>query len=186
MTPPNSETPTPPRSLGELFWGFFTIGSRAFGGVLPWAHRVMVEERHWITPKDFAETVALCQFLPGPNIGNASVVLGRRWFGLPGAIVAFLGLFAFPFCWVLALAHLYADYASHSTVRAVITGVGVAGAGLFIGTAVKLGKPFLRNPAALLIIAGCFIAVGVARVSLLIVLPCALAVALVAAHRRLL
>jgi chromate transporter len=183
MTPPNSEAVAPPGSLGELFWGFFTIGARAFGGVLPWAHRVMVEERRWITPIDFAETVALCQFLPGPNIGNASIVLGRRWFGLAGASVAFLGLFAFPFVWVLGLAWLYADYANLPMVRAVIGGVGAAGAGLFIGTAFKLAKPLVKKPAALVVIAGCFLAVGVARVSLLIVLPVAVAFALTAAWR---
>jgi len=192
MTPSDSKSmpnandspgPVPPASLAELFWGFFSIGARAFGGVLPWAHRVMVEERRWITPVDFAETVALCQFLPGPNIGNASIVLGRRWFGLAGAATAFLGLFAFPFFWVLGLAYLYADYANHPMVRAVIGGIGAADAGLFIGTAFKLGKPLARNPAALLVIVGCFLAVGVARVSLLIVLPVAAAFALAAAWR---
>lgn len=152
--------------------------------MLPWAHRVMVEERRWITEADFAETIALCQFLPGPNVGNASIVLGRRWFGLPGALAAFAGLFAFPFVWVLGLAWLYADYASHPLVRAVITGVGAAGAGLFIGTAVKLGRPLVRKPVAVMLVAGCFVAVGIARLSLLVVLPCALALALLAAWRR--
>src|SRR5215207_6131524 len=63
---------TPPRNLTELFLGFLSIGARSFGGVMPWAYRVMVEERRWITAADFTETVGLCQFLPGPNIGNTS------------------------------------------------------------------------------------------------------------------
>src|SRR5574341_741526 len=104
---------TPPRNLGALFLGFLSIGARAFGGVLPWAHRVMVEERRWLAPADFAEVLALCQFLPGPNIGNASVVLGRRWFGLRGAVVAFFGLMALPLAGVLALAVRYAEWASN-------------------------------------------------------------------------
>ncbi len=37
----------------------------------------MVEQRHWLTPEDFTETIGLCQVLPGPNIGNASIVLGK-------------------------------------------------------------------------------------------------------------
>ena len=94
------------------------------------------------------------------------------------------GLFAFPFVWVLGLAWLYADYASHPLVRAVITGVGAAGAGLFIGTAVKLGRPLVRKPVAVMLVAGCFVAVGIGRLSLLVVLPCALALALLAAWRR--
>src|SRR3954471_16130231 len=85
---------TPPRNLRELFLGFLSIGARSFGGVMPWAYRVMVEERHWISAADFTDTVGLCQFLPGPNIGNTSVVLGKRWFGWRGSIVGFLGLLA--------------------------------------------------------------------------------------------
>src|SRR5688500_15400609 len=139
----------PPRSLSELFLGFLSIGWRSFGGVMPWAHRVMVEERRWMTEADFAETIGLCQFLPGPNIGNASIVLGKRWFGVSGSLVAFLGLFALPFVWVLVLFALYADFAANNaTLRAVVTGVGAAGAGLFIGTAVKLGRVLVRKPAA--------------------------------------
>jgi chromate transporter len=174
---------SPPRSLGELFLGFLSIGARSFGGVMPWAHRVMVEERRWMTPADFAETIGLCQFLPGPNIGNASIVLGKRWFGLRGALVAFLGLFGPPFIWVLALAIVYADFATHPLTRAVVTGVGAAGAGLFIGTAVKLARALVAKHAALAIIVGCFACIGLARLSLFVVLPIALLVALLLARR---
>ena len=44
---------TPPKTLGELFIGFLSIGARSFGGVLPWAYRTMVEERRWMTHADF-------------------------------------------------------------------------------------------------------------------------------------
>jgi len=175
---------TPPRTLLELFTGFLSIGARSFGGVMPWAHRVMVEERRWMTPEDFTETIGLCQFLPGPNVGNASIVLGKRWFGLAGALVAFLGLFALPFVWVLTLFAFYADFAAGNPVlRAVVTGVGAAGAGMFIGTAIKLGRPIARNPTALAIIAACFLCVAVGRISLVIVLPVALGLSLLLARR---
>ncbi len=175
----------PPKTLGELFLGFLSIGARSFGGVMPWAHRVMVEERRWVTEADFAETIGLCQFLPGPNIGNASIVYGKRWFGLAGALAAFLGLFALPFVWVLALFALYADFAAtNATLRAVVTGVGAAGAGLFIGTAIKLGRALVRRPAALLLITACFLAAGIGRVSLFLVLPISFACALFAARRE--
>lgn len=173
----------PPKNLGELFMGFLWIGARSFGGVMPWAYRTMVEERRWMSQADFAETVGLCQFLPGPNIGNASIVLGKRWFGLAGATVAFLGLMALPFIWVLLLFIVYNDLSSNETLRAVVTGVGAAGAGLFIGTAIKLGRNLVRKPAALALIAVCFLLVAVGRVSLVIVLPAGIAVALFAARR---
>ena len=151
---------------------------------MPWAHRVMVEERRWITEADFAETIGLCQFLPGPNIGNASIVYGKRWFGVTGSLVAFLGLFALPFIWVLALFALYADFAAtNETLRSIVTGVGAAGAGLFIGTAIKLGRVLAHRPAAIGLIAACFLAAGVGRMSLFLVVPISFALALVAARR---
>jgi chromate transporter len=174
----------PPKTLGELFLGFLSIGARSFGGVMPWAHRVMVEERRWMTEADFAETIGLCQFLPGPNIGNASIVVGKRWFGVRGSLVAFLGLFALPFVWVLALFALYADFAAtNQTLRAIVTGVGAAGAGLFIGTAIKLARVLVRKPAALALIAACFFASGILRVSLFFVLPLSVGIAYVCARK---
>jgi chromate transporter len=175
----------PPRSLAELFLGFLSIGARSFGGVMPLAYRVMVEERRWISAADFTETVGLCQFLPGPNVGNMSVVLGRRWFGWRGSLVGFLGLVAVPLVWALALAAFYSDYASSPAARAVVIGVGAAGAGLFIGTAVKLGRPLAGKPGAWVVAIGCFLAVAVARAPLLAVIPVAagVAVLLSRAHR---
>jgi chromate transporter len=174
----------PPKTLGELFLGFLSIGARSFGGVMPWAHRVMVEERRWMTEADFTETIGLCQFLPGPNIGNASIVVGKRWFGVRGSLVAFLGLFALPFVWVLALFALYADFAAtNPTLRAVVTGVGAAGAGLFIGTAIKLGRVLVRKPVALALIAACFLAAGILRISLFLVLPVSVGIAYLCARK---
>jgi chromate transporter len=174
---------TPPRSLVELFTGFLAIGVRSFGGVMPWAYRTMVEERRWLTPADFAETVGLCQFLPGPNIGNASIVLGKRWFGVAGSVVAFLGLMALPFVWVMALGALYLEWAGNPIVRAIVTGVGATGAGLFMGTALKLGRALVRKPAALVLVASCFLAVGVARWSMVLVLPAGAALGVFFARR---
>lgn len=177
---------TPPRSLAELFLGFLSIGARSFGGVMPWAHRVIVEERRWMSPEEFTATIGLCQFLPGPNVGNASIVLGRKWFGLKGSLVAFLGFFGLPFLWVLALASLYSEFALQPGVKSVVTGVAAAGAGLFIGTAIKLGKPIAHKPWAIVVLMGCFIAVGIGRVSMLIVIPVAAVISYYLAKRGLL
>ena len=175
----------PPKSLLDLYLGFLSIGARSFGGVLPWAHRVMVEERRWVAPADFAEVLALCQFLPGPNVGNVSVVLGRRWFGSLGAVVAFTGLMALPLVWVFGLALLYADYSSMPAVKAVVTGVGIAGGGLFIGTALKLARPLARKPWGVALAVACFGIIALGRVSLFAVLPVAALLGWLAARKNL-
>lgn len=172
--------------MWELYLGFLSIGARSFGGVLPWAHRVLVEEKRWVAPADFAEVIALCQFLPGPNVGNLSVVLGRRWFGVPGAVAAFAGLMALPLVWVFALALLYADFSANPAVRAVVTGVGIAGGGLFIGTAFKLAKPLAGKPWGIALAVACFGVISLGRVSLFAVLPVAALLGWLAARRGLL
>jgi chromate transporter len=90
-----------------------------------------------------------------------------------GAVVAFLGLMALPFVWVLALAVLYADWATDPAVRAVVTGIGIAGGGLFMGTALKLAKPLMGKPWGLGVAVACFGVVAIGRVSLFIALPVA-------------
>ena len=147
--------------LTELFLGFLSIGARSFGGVMPWAHRVMVEERRWVTRgrlhRDHRPVPVPARPERRQCLDRATASAGSA---LTGSLVAFLGLFALPFVWVLTLFVLYADFAAtNPTLRAVVTGVGAAGAGMFIGTAIKLGRPLARKPAALvLIIAACFLA----------------------------
>jgi chromate transporter len=62
--------PRPPPSLATRFTGFFTIGLCGISGVLPWARRMIVEQRRWMTAAEFTELLGLCQFLPGGNIIN--------------------------------------------------------------------------------------------------------------------
>ena len=71
-----------------------------FGGVLPWARRMLVEKRGWLAPEEFNEVISLCQFLPGPNIVNVAVCIGSRFHGARGAFVAFMGLVLAPFALV--------------------------------------------------------------------------------------
>jgi hypothetical protein len=111
-------------------------------------------------------------------------VLGRRWFGLPGAIAGFLGLMALPFVWVLALAMLYADWATNPAVRAVVSGIGVAAAGLFIGTGDQAGAADRGQACRDCHHRGLFRRRGHAAVPLLIVLPVAAALALIASKMR--
>ena len=81
-------TATATPTLRELFFGFMQVGVSGFGGVLPFARRMLVEERRWLTADEFNEVLSLGQFLPGPNIVNVSVIVGRRFHRVAGSIVA--------------------------------------------------------------------------------------------------
>ena len=75
-------------SLADLFLAFVQVSLSGFGGALPWARRMIVDKRGWMTADEFNESFALAQFLPGPNVINFSVVFGSRFGGARGAAVA--------------------------------------------------------------------------------------------------
>ncbi len=143
----------------DLFFGFLKVGTQGFGGVLPWARRMIVEERHWLSEVEFTDLLSLCQLLPGPNIVNVSVALGHRFDGLKGALAAVFGLLAAPFCIVLALGMLYDAYGTSETLGGVFRNLGAAAAGLVVATAWKVGKPYIRRPEAMVVAVLAFVAV---------------------------
>ncbi len=127
-----------PANCTELFWVNTRLALRGFGGVLPWAHRVYVEEQQWLDETEFTELLALSQVAPGPNVVNLSIAMGDRYFGLRGAIVSFLGMLSFPMITVFALAWLYAKQGQAPWLRAVLDGMAPVAAGLILGMAAKL------------------------------------------------
>jgi chromate transporter len=133
--------PRDPPTVAALFWGFLSIGVIGFGGVLPWARRMMVEQRRWLTPSEFTDLLGLCQFLPGPNIVNLSVALGSRFRGLPGAVAAVVGLISLPMVIVVSLGAVYAAYAEHPVVARGAEGLAAAASGLVVATALKIASP---------------------------------------------
>jgi chromate transporter len=81
------------RSPADLFRVFNRLALQGFGGVLPVAQRVLVEQQRWLSREQFVETLSLGQVLPGPNIVNMALMIGDRFFGLRGALAALAG------CW---------------------------------------------------------------------------------------
>lgn len=127
-----------PTSLTQLFLVFSGLALRGFGGVLPWAQRVLVEERQWLTREEFLETLAFGQLLPGPNVCNVAIMVGDRWFGWRGAVTALSGMLAAPLALVLIAISLYGQVADEPLLRQALVGMGAVAGGLFMATAVKL------------------------------------------------
>lgn len=169
MTPPLDDVAPPPAgrhpldgvTRGALFASFLKMGLLGFGGVLPWARRVVVDERRWFSDREFAETMGLCQVLPGPNVVNLAVIVGSRSHGPLGALLAVTGILFVPIAVMLAMAIFYAEVANHPLARHAIAAASAAAAGLIVGTAVRLfikARPPLRG---VLTGVAAFIGVGV-------------------------
>lgn len=135
--------PRPP--LYELFASFVVVSISGFGGALPWARRMIVEKRGWMSAEEFNEAFALAQFLPGPNVVNFSVVFGSRFGGAPGAAVALAGLMGPPLIVVMVLAVLYARFGDLEILGRILSGITAAATGLLMAVVAKMAAPLFRK-----------------------------------------
>ncbi len=147
MPEPTISPPSPPGmpSLSELFISFIIVSVSGFGGALPWARRMIVEQKHWMTTEEFNEAFALAQFLPGPNVVNFSVVFGSRFGGAAGAAVALSGLMGPPLVIVTVLAMLYAQFGELEILGRILSGITAAAAGLLIAVVGKMALPLFTK-----------------------------------------
>jgi chromate transporter len=168
----SSLAPVPPLVVtrSELFLRFMLVGLSGFGGALPFARRMLVMERAWLDEHEFAEVLALSQFLPGPNIVNVTVIVGRRFQGAAGSVAAFCGLMLLPMIIVLLLATVYAQFADLPVVHGAFDGVAAAASGLMLAMGVRMGRTVKNSRIGMAVAAVSFAAIGLARLPLVWVL----------------
>ena len=143
-----------PRNCSDLFWSFTWLALQGFGGVLAVVQRELVEKKRWMTNDEFVEDWAVAQIMPGPNVVNLSIMIGERYFGWRGAVAALAGMLTFPLILVLAVAVVYAQFASQPAVAGALRGMGAVAAGLIAGMGLKLSSTLRKHPLGLAVCVG--------------------------------
>jgi chromate transporter len=146
MTAPLPPDHPRPASLTDLFVSFTLLALQGFGGVVAIVQRELVERKRWLTQDEFLEDWAVAQVMPGPNVVNLSMMIGGRYFGLPGALAALAGMLALPLVIVLLLALLHAQVGQHPGVAGAFRGMAAVSAGMFAASALRLSGALARNP----------------------------------------
>lgn len=163
-----------PRSLADLFVSFTLLALQGFGGVLAVVQRELVEKKRWMTREEFVEEWAVAQIMPGPNVVNISLMIGHRYFGLPGAMAALAGMLTVPLVVVLVLALVYGQFSSHPGVAGALRGMGAVAAGLIAATGLKLMGALKTHPLGLptciTLAVLCFAGIALLRLPLVYVL----------------
>jgi chromate transporter len=144
----------------DLFLGFLKIGLIGFGGIAPWARHVIIEERRWLTEKEFAAILGIGQILPGPNTMNAAVIIGDRFQGVFGVLLCLAGQMAMPLVIVTSLAVAYEHFSAVPEVKAALAGAAASASGLVMGTALKMARKIRLTPLALLVASIGFVSIG--------------------------
>ena len=132
-----------PKQLAELFLSFAKIGVMTFGGgyaMLPMLQREVVESKHWATEEELTDYFAVGQCTPGIIAVNTATFIGQKQGGVPGGIVATLGV-VFPSLVIITLiAALLTNFAEVAAVQHAFGGIRVCVCVLILNAVVKLWK----------------------------------------------
>lgn len=107
--------------LLRLFWEFFKTGLLAVGGglaTLPFLSR-MADKTGWFTQQDLADMIAVSESTPGPMGVNSATYVGFKTAGVPGGIVATLGLITPSIIIILLIASFLKNFSENKLVQNV-------------------------------------------------------------------
>jgi len=145
-----------PVSLDRLFLIFLKVGALLYGSgyvLLAFLRNDLVVNYGWLTDQQLLDAVAIGQFTPGPVFTTATFI-GYLLAGIPGAIVATLGIFLPSFFFVALLARIVPYIRKSPWTAAFLDGVNVAALGLMAGVTWQLGRAALIDiPTILLALA---------------------------------
>ena len=126
-------------TLLQLLLSFLQIGLLSIGGgyaALPIIQDQVVVMHGWLSMREFADILTMT---PGPIAINAASFVGTKIAGLPGALVASLGVVLPSFIIVLTLSFLYYKYRQLDAIQAVLKGLRPAVVALIASAGVSLG-----------------------------------------------
>ncbi|NBE06088.1 chromate efflux transporter [Paragemmobacter ruber] len=152
--------------LSHLFRTFGHIGLMSFGGPaaqIALMHRVLVDERKWLTEKEYLSALSFCMLLPGPEAMQLATWSGWRLHGTLGGLIAG-GLFVLPGALVvLALSALYAAFGNVPLMQALFMGIQAAVAVIVIEALLRVSKRALKGRAAYVVAVLAFLALFLAN-----------------------
>lgn len=135
--------------LVQLFFEFFKTGLFSVGGglaTIPFLQH-MGESTGWFTNSDLTTMIAVSESTPGPIGVNMATYVGFQTAGIPGAVVATLGLVAPSILVILIIAGILQKFRSSKTVEAVFSGLRPASTALIVsaGLSVAWSVFFVAN-----------------------------------------
>ena len=134
--------------LRSLTLYFLRLGALGFGGPVALANamrRDLVEERGWISEREYDDGLAIAAACPGPLAYQLAVYCGYVRFGATGGLAVAAAFAAAPFALVVAIGELYTHLASAWQLRALFYGIGPVVVALILKACWNLGKKTLRR-----------------------------------------
>ncbi len=132
--------------LIKLFFTFARIGGFTFGGgyaMLPMLQKEVVEKYKWVTNDELLDYYAIGQCTPGVIAVNVATFIGQKQKGVPGAIVATLGVVAPSVVIIGVIAAFISGFRDLEVVQWAFSGIRAAVVALILSSVIKISKKSL-------------------------------------------
>jgi chromate transporter len=134
--------------LGEAFRVWLRVAALSFGGPagqIAVMHRILVEEKRWVSDARFLHALNYCMLLPGPEALQLAAYIGWLMNGALGGVMAG-GLFILPgVASIMALSWIYALYGHVGLVAGLFFGLKAAVLAIVVEALIRVGRRALRN-----------------------------------------
>jgi chromate transporter len=183
----SERTVTIPRhgvSLDEAFRVWLRVAMLSFGGPagqIAVMHRILVEEKRWVSENRFLHALNYCMLLPGPEAQQLATYIGWLMHRTLGGIMAG-GLFVVPgIIAIMALSYIYAAYGKVPVIVALFFGLKAAVLAIVLEAMFRIGKRSLKNDAMRVLAAAAFVGIFFFNVPFPVIILSAAAIGFVGA-----
>ena len=149
-------------SFAEAFWVWLRVAALSFGGPagqIAVMHRILVEEKRWISEGRFLHALNYCMLLPGPEAQQLATYIGWLMHRTRGGLMAG-GLFILPgIVAIMALSWIYALYGNVGFVSALFFGLKAAVLAIVFEAVMRIGRRALKNRVMIGLAAAAFVAI---------------------------
>ncbi|QOZ09209.1 chromate efflux transporter [Bradyrhizobium sp. CCBAU 51765] len=149
-------------SFNEAFRVWLRVACLSFGGPagqIAVMHRILVEEKKWISEGRFLHALNYCMLLPGPEAQQLATYVGWLMHRTAGGLMAG-GLFILPgIIAIMGLSYIYAAFGNVSVVEALFFGLKAAVLAIVVEAVVRVGKRALKNRIMVALAAAAFVAI---------------------------
>lgn len=177
------------KPYGKLFLSTLQLSAFTFGGgyvIVPLMRKKFVDQLHWIDEQEMLDLTAIAQSAPGAIAVNASILVGYRIAGMPGALLCAFGTVLPPLVILSVISCFYAAFRDNPVVSLVMRGMAAAVVAVIFDAVLTMARSVLRERRALplVMMAAAFAAACVFQVNVIFILLACGAVGALDALRR--
>ena len=163
------------RKYRTLFLSTLQLSAFTFGGgfvIIPLMRKKFVEQLHWIDEQEMLDLTAIAQSSPGAIAVNASILVGYRVAGIPGACLTVLGSILPPLVIISIISLFYAAFRDNPIVNMAMNGMLAGVAAVIIDVVYTMGRAIvkLRRLLPVLVMLLSFAAVRFLNVNILVII----------------